>query len=81
MVRPRGSVLLLVNFAGASFDPEAIRALKESAVFDKPFVKKAAWIGASILLDEVSAEIKSFSRREMPIFSSLQQAVTWLVKD
>jgi len=40
--RPRGSVLLLVNFTDASFDLESIRVLKETAVFDKPYIKKSA---------------------------------------
>jgi ABC-type enterochelin transport system ATPase subunit len=30
--RQRGSVLILSDFTGASFDQEAIRAMKESAV-------------------------------------------------
>src|SRR5207237_1796438 len=42
--QPRGSVLILTDFAGASFDRDALLAMKESAVFDKPFVKKSALI-------------------------------------
>lgn len=79
--RPRGSVLLLVNFTGASFDVEAIRVIKESAVFDKPYVKKSAWIGATSLYGNNHAEIQQFSRRKLPLFDSLQQAIAWLVKD
>ena len=45
-VQPRGSVLVLADFTGASIDREAIRAMKESAVFDKPYIKKSAWVGA-----------------------------------
>ena len=48
MLLPRNSVLLLVDFAEASFDAEAIRAIKEAAVFDKPYIKKAPWIGRGI---------------------------------
>jgi hypothetical protein len=76
--QPRASVLLLVNFTGASFDQEAIRAIKESAVFDKPYIKKSAWIGN--IQEEIHAEIRRFSRRELPVFSSVQQAISWLVK-
>jgi hypothetical protein len=79
--RPRGSVLLLVNFTGASFDVEAIRVIKESAVFDKPFIKKSAWIGATNLFGKSHAEIQEFSRRKLPVFSSLRQAITWLIED
>jgi hypothetical protein len=48
--QPRGSVLILSDFTGASFDEEAIRAMKESAVFDKPYIKKSAWVEPGISL-------------------------------
>ena len=44
--RPRASVLILSDFTGASFDEEAIWAMRESAVFDKPYVERSAWVGA-----------------------------------
>jgi|SRR5579863_3364551 hypothetical protein len=77
--RPRRSVLLLVNFTGASFDDEAIRVLKESAVFGKPYIKKSAWIGS--VRQEIHDEIRNFSRRDLPIFATIEQAIDWLVKD
>lgn len=81
MLFPRNSVLLLVDFAGASFDAEAVRAIKETAVFDKPYIKKTAWIGRGTALDNVSTETRDFSRRQFPIFDSFQGAVAWLVRD
>ena len=42
--QPLGSVLLLVDFTAASFDQEALRAMKECAVFDKQYLKKATWV-------------------------------------
>jgi len=74
-------VLLLVDFSGATVDPEAVRTLKESAVFDKPYIKKSAWLGAKNFPQEFYAEIKGFARREMPVFDSRQEAVAWLVQD
>jgi hypothetical protein len=38
--QPLRSVLLPVDFTGASVDAEAIRAMNESAVFDKPYIKE-----------------------------------------
>jgi hypothetical protein len=43
---PRGSVLIRSDFTGASFGEEAIRVLQETAVFDKPFVKKSSMGGS-----------------------------------
>jgi hypothetical protein len=78
---PRNSVLILSDFTGASFDKESIRAMKESAVFDKPHVKKSAWVGAENFPDEYSKSLRSFSLREFPAFSTREEALAWLVKD
>ncbi len=68
--RPRGSVLILSDFTGASFDEEAVRAMKESAVFDKPYIKKSAWVGAESFSEAFRDNLKSFSRREFPTFNN-----------
>ena len=80
-VEPRGSVLILTDFTGASFDLEAVRAMKESAVFDKPFVKKSALIGTESLPKDSYEAIKNFSRRELPTFETREEALAWLVRD
>jgi hypothetical protein len=79
--RPRGSVLILSDFTGASFDQEASRVMKETAVFDKPYVKKSAWAGAENLPPELSQSLSSFSGREFFAFKTRQEALAWLVKD
>jgi hypothetical protein len=81
MVQPRGSVLLLTDFTGASVDQETLVAMKESAVFDKPYIKKSAWIGAENFPKEFFKTLRDFSRREFPAFKTRQEALTWLVKD
>ena len=80
-VRPLGSVLVLADFAGASLDHEAVRAMKESAVFDKPFIKKSAWVGAEDFPLAFRESLKSFSRREFPTFKNRQEALDWLAAD
>lgn len=77
-VRPRASVLILADFTGASFDPEAIRVMQEAAVFDKPYVRKCAWTGAEQAFAE---SVGSFSRREFPIFETRKEAFAWLAED
>jgi len=78
---PRNSALILSDFTGASFDKESIRTMKESAVFDKPFVKKSAWVGADNVPQEYSESLRSFSLREFPVFKTREEALAWLVKD
>jgi hypothetical protein len=78
---PRNSVLILSDFTGASLDKEAIQAMKESAVFDKPHVKKSAWMGAETFPHAFSESLRSFSRREFPAFKTREEALAWLAKD
>ena len=80
-VRPRGSVLVLTDFTGAAFDRDAVRAVKETAVFDKPFVKKSALIGTEDLPVSFYDELKNLSRRELLIFKTREEALAWLATD
>jgi hypothetical protein len=79
--KPRGSVRLLVDFTGASLDRAALRTIKETAVFDKPYIKATAWIGGEALSGAFLEELKTFSRREFPAFQTRQAALEWLVKE
>jgi len=79
--RPRGSVLIFSDFTAASFDAEALRVMKETAVFDKPHIKKTAWIGTESFPLEFSQSLAKFSGREFPVFKSREEALAWLVKD
>jgi hypothetical protein len=79
--QPFRSVLLLADFTGATVDSEAVRAMEESAVFDKPYIKKSAWIGARDFPREFHEQITRFSGRELPAFKSRQEALRWLLKD
>jgi hypothetical protein len=79
--QPLGSVLMLVDFTGASFDQDALKAMKECAVFDKLYIKKATWIGAGNLPHAFEKDLKAFSRREFPTFKTREEALNWLVGD
>jgi hypothetical protein len=79
--RPRGSVLIFSDFTAASFDAEAMRVMKETAVFDKPYIKKTAWVGAEAFPEDFSKSLSSFARREFPAFKTRDEALAWLVKD
>ena len=75
---PRGSLLILVDYSGAFVDEEGMRVIKETAVFDKPYVKKSASVAARKIPSEL---VEKFSRRELPGFKSREEALAWLVKD
>jgi len=78
---PRGSVLLLADFTGAEFDRIAIDRLKESTVFDRPHLKRSAWVGIESLPNVFYEHIKSFSRRDLPAFKTREEALNWLVSE
>jgi len=78
---PRGSVLILSDFRGASVNQEAIRVMKESAIFDKPYVKKSAITGTENLPPLFSENLGSHSHREFPVFATRDLALAWLAKD
>ncbi|MGA7399534.1 MAG: hypothetical protein WCC99_16465 [Candidatus Sulfotelmatobacter sp.] len=78
---PRGSVLLLADFTGAEFDRIAIDRLKESAVFDRPHLKRSAWVGIDKLPHVFYEHIKTFSQRDLPAFETREKAMDWLVSN
>jgi hypothetical protein len=78
---PRGSVLLLADFTGAEFDRIAIDRLKEAAVFDRPHLKRSAWVGVESLPHVFYEHIKNFSQRDLPAFETREKAMDWLVSD
>jgi hypothetical protein len=80
-VQPLASVMVLTDFTGATFDRDAIRAIKETAVFDKPFVRKSALVGIEGMPASFYEELKSFSRRDLTIFKTRDAALIWLTAD
>ena len=78
---PRGSLLLLADFSGAKFDKTAIAALKESTVYDRPHLRRSAWVGADTLPRVFYENIKAFSQRDLPTFKTREEALEWLIQD
>jgi hypothetical protein len=78
---PKGSLLLLADFTGAEFDKETLTVMKEAAVFDRPHIKKSAWIGTESLPQVFYEHIKVFSQRELPTFKTREEALQWLVQE
>jgi hypothetical protein len=78
---PLRSILIFVDFTGAVFNTEVLRAIKETAVFDKPYVKKSAWIGTEDIPSDFRQDMNSYSLREFPSFKTREEALAWLVKD
>ena len=78
---PKRSLLLLADFTGAEFDRDTFTVMKEGAVFDRPHIKKSAWVGIENLPKIFYEHLKVFSQRDLPTFKTRDEALAWLVKD
>ena len=77
----RKSVLTLSDLTGAQFSRTAVTRMKEVAVFDRPYVKRAALVGADSLPQVFYEALQTFSRREFPRFQTREEAMDWLVAE
>ena len=78
---PRGSVLLLADFTGSKFDKAAFESLKQATVYDRPHIKRSAWVGTESLPKVFYENLKAFSRRDLPTFKTREEALEWLVAE
>jgi hypothetical protein len=80
--QPRDSVLILADFTGAAtIDKDVATRIKEVLVFDRPYVKRAAWVGAQNLPNVFYENFKTFSRRDLPLFDTREEALEWLTSE
>jgi hypothetical protein len=79
--QPRKSVLTLTDLTGAQVTRESVTRAKEVAVFDRPFVKRAAIVGVDSLPIVFYEALKTFSQREFPRFKTREEALDWLVRE
>lgn len=78
---PHGSVLLLADFSRSRFNKETVEHLKLAAVFDRPHLKKSAWVLTENLPKALYDSIRSFSGREIATFSTRDEALEYLTGD
>lgn len=76
-----GSVLVLADFSGAQVDKAVATRIKEVLVFDRPYVKRSAWVGTDSLPHVYYENFKSFSQRDFPTFKTREEAMDWLVEN
>jgi len=77
----QGSVLTLVDMTGAEIDKKVVTRMKEVATLDRPYVKRSAFVGTNSMPRVFYENIKSFSQREFPAFTTREEAMDWLVAE
>ena len=78
---PPGSVLLLADFTGSKFDKTAFESLKQAVVLDRPHLKRSAWVGVEALPKVYYENLKHFSQRDLPVFTTREEALEYLVAE
>ena len=76
-----GSLLILADFTGAQIDKQVATKAKTVLVLDRPYVKRAAWVGTESLPHVFYENFKSFSQRDLPAFNTREEAMDWLVQE
>ncbi len=78
---PHGSVLLLADFSRSVFNKDTVEHLKLAAVFDRPHLKKSAWVLTENLPKALYDSIRTFSGREIRTFATRDEALEYLIID
>ena len=77
--QPPNSVLTLADYTGSQVDKAAATRIQEALVFDRPKVKRSAWVGTEDLPNAFYEKFKAFSQRDFPKFATREEAMEWLV--
>jgi len=79
--QPAGSVLAVADFTGAEFDKGAIERIKIATAFDRPHIKRAAWVLTENMPKALYDAIRHFTAREFPLFHTRTEALDWIVTE
>ncbi len=76
---PLGSVLLLADFSRSQFTRESFERVKITAALHRPHLKRSAWVLTENLPKALQDSARSFSARDIPIFTTREEALEYLV--
>ena len=79
--RPQGSVLTLTIATELKFTPAFIDELKELTKGNAPYVRKAAVVGITGLLNVAMTAVSIFSKRDFKLFDSKEDAIKYLLQE
>lgn len=75
------SVLTLADVTGAQVTRTAMQRIKEANVIEKPFVRRAALVGAESLLPKGALEsVGTFAAKNWGQFATREEALDWLTE-
>jgi hypothetical protein len=78
--QPPKSVLAVFDVTGTSFNNDTLNAVKEFTKANTPYIKAAAVVGITGLLQVALTAVSKFSGRDFVSFPTRAQAMEWLIK-
>lgn len=77
---PPRSVLTLTDVTGSHFDSTIVKALRQLAEHDRPFVRAGAVVGLSGLMRVILSTLVHLTGRDLRAFDTLEEAKQYLVQ-
>ena len=77
--QPPGSVLVLADFTGATFNTDALRQMVKAASANRRHVARTAWIGMN--LPEAEFKALDLSGRSIRRFATREERLEFLVEE
>lgn len=75
---PPKSVLALFDATGGTFNVDILSTMKEFTAANTPYIKAAAVVGITGLLEVALSTVSKFSGREFHPFKTRDEALEWL---
>ena len=72
------SLVTLTNVTGLRFSMELINIIKDFSTHNQPFVKAAAIVGISGIQKIAYDSVIKITKRNIPLFPSVEEAMDWL---
>lgn len=77
--QPPRSLVTLTDVTGARFTKKVMDTVRQAAVLDRPFVRRAAMVGVDTLPKGLLEGVENFALRDWKRFDSRQEALDWLI--
>ena len=78
--QPPGSVLVLADFTGATFNTNALSQVAKAALANRRHVARTAWVGVNLPEAQFKA-LQNLSGRSIRRFETREEALEFLVED
>jgi hypothetical protein len=74
----KGSVYTLTDLTQTGYNPEVTMAMKDYALYNKPYVKASAVVGTTSLMNVIKNSVEKTSMRSLVSFATREEAQEWL---